>query len=73
MEKISFDLFDRGDCEEWTSIINKFKNIVREIKDSAGIFIEAAFQTLRSASCAFHLVENFKNLACEFDSFIHCM
>lgn len=61
-ETVSFDIFERTHSQEWLKKMNIFYAKVKETEDASCASIEKIFQTLRSASGAFHLVENFKEI-----------
>ena len=62
VEEVDFDIFDRKNSDKYAETMTKFNSRVQEIEKYANSCIEKAFQTLRSASGAFHLVENFKDI-----------
>ena len=62
VERVQFDVFDKRQEDNWKSTMKSVAEKVNETDHAAGVCIESAFQTLRSAEAAFSLVENFRNL-----------
>ena len=61
-EDIGFDPFDRRRYRMWGILIEEFRDAVERIEGEAKYFINASFQSLRSAESAFDMLLQFEEI-----------
>ncbi|KAG2470484.1 DYH10 protein, partial [Polypterus senegalus] len=62
IEELTFDPFNHRQASLWKSVMEHFKNEVKEIEAEAINFIDMSFKTLRSAEAAFDMLLKFKHI-----------
>ena len=59
---IDFDVYNISNIRRWKTVMDNFWNDVENIEIDVKIFVDEAFQNLRSAEGAFDMLVRFKNI-----------